>query len=89
MQVPYDEGIANHIGPESCAGAREGLGEAFELECRRGPHSTLMPANLITLSHFAVSSAIPFGDTSALIDELHVEGSGSDQPQPFKVGRSP
>ena len=29
MQVPYDEGVANRIGPESCAVAREGLGEAL------------------------------------------------------------
>ena len=29
MQVPYDEGVAIHIGPESCAVAREGLGEAL------------------------------------------------------------
>ena len=28
MQVHYDEGIANHIGPEPCAGAREDVGEA-------------------------------------------------------------
>ena len=28
MQVHYDEGIANHIGPEPCAGVREGVGEA-------------------------------------------------------------
>ena len=28
MQVPYDEGIANHIGPKPCAGIREGVGEA-------------------------------------------------------------
>ena len=28
MQVHYDEGVANHIGPEPCAGAREGTGEA-------------------------------------------------------------
>ena len=28
MQVHYDEGVANHIGPESCAGVREGVGEA-------------------------------------------------------------
>ena len=28
MQVRCDEGIANHIGPEPCAGAREGVGEA-------------------------------------------------------------
>ena len=29
MQVPYDEGVAIHIGPESCAVAREGIGEAL------------------------------------------------------------
>ena len=28
VQVPYDEGIANHIGPKPCAGIREGVGEA-------------------------------------------------------------
>ena len=29
MQVSYDEGVAIHIGPESCAAAREGHGEAL------------------------------------------------------------
>jgi hypothetical protein len=29
VQVPCDEGVAIHIGPESCAGAREGCGEAL------------------------------------------------------------
>jgi hypothetical protein len=29
VQVPCDEGVAIHIGPESCAGAREGFGEAL------------------------------------------------------------
>ena len=28
MQVRYDEGIANHIGPEPCADFREDVGEA-------------------------------------------------------------
>ena len=28
MQVHCDEGIANHIGPEPCAGIREDAGEA-------------------------------------------------------------
>ena len=28
MRVHCDEGVANHIGPEPCAGAREGVGEA-------------------------------------------------------------
>ena len=29
VRVHYDEGVAIHIGPESCAVAREGLGETF------------------------------------------------------------
>ena len=28
MKVHYDEGLAIHIGPEPCAGAREDVGEA-------------------------------------------------------------
>ena len=28
MQVPYGEGVANHTGPEPCAGVRKGVGEA-------------------------------------------------------------
>ena len=28
MQVHHDEGVANHIGPEPCAGIREEVGEA-------------------------------------------------------------
>jgi hypothetical protein len=29
VQVHHDEGVANRIGPESCAGIREGIGEAL------------------------------------------------------------
>jgi len=29
VQVRHDEGVATHIGPEPCAGAREGVGEAL------------------------------------------------------------
>src|SRR5262245_64803424 len=29
VKVHYDEGLANHIDPESCAVTREGLGEAL------------------------------------------------------------
>jgi hypothetical protein len=28
VEVHYDEGLANHIGPEPCAGVREDIGEA-------------------------------------------------------------
>ena len=54
MKVPYDEGVASHIGPESCASDRKGAGEALTGEsagrvlsresrlasgCRRGHQS--------------------------------------------------
>ena len=39
MRVPYDEGVANRIGPEPCAGAREGAGEASVGECTGQPLS--------------------------------------------------
>lgn len=39
MQVHYDEGIANHIGPEPCAGIREDVGEAPAGECAGQPLS--------------------------------------------------
>jgi len=29
VQVPYGEGVANHIDPESCAGGREAVREAL------------------------------------------------------------
>ena len=39
MRVPYDEGVANRIGPEPCAGAREGVREASVGECIGQPSS--------------------------------------------------
>ena len=29
MKVLYDEGVASHVGLESCVGVREGAGEAL------------------------------------------------------------
>jgi hypothetical protein len=39
VQVHYDEGVAIHIGPEPCASAREGVGEASIGECIGQPLS--------------------------------------------------
>jgi hypothetical protein len=39
VRVPYDEGVANRIGPEPRAGAREGTGEAAVGECIGQPLS--------------------------------------------------
>jgi hypothetical protein len=39
VEVHYDKGLAIHIGPEPCAGAREGVGEASAGECIGQPLS--------------------------------------------------
>ena len=39
MKVRHDEGVANRIGPEPCAGASEGTGEASVGECIGQPLS--------------------------------------------------
>ena len=39
MKVRYDEGIANHIGPEPCTAGREARGEASAGECTGQPLS--------------------------------------------------
>ena len=47
MKVRHDEGVANRIGPEPCAGACEGTGEASAGECtgqRMEPRKTLSRA---------------------------------------------
>jgi len=36
VQVPYDEGVAIHIGPESCAVAREGVDSENPVHLTRG-----------------------------------------------------
>jgi hypothetical protein len=36
MKVPYDEGLAPHIGPESCVYARKGISEALTGGMRAG-----------------------------------------------------
>ena len=52
MQVHHDEGVANRIDPESCAGAREGIGEALTGERIGQPlsrESTLIPGADVVL----------------------------------------
>ena len=46
MKVHHDEGVANHIDPESCAVTREGLGEALTGE-RIGQPSSRERGNIL------------------------------------------
>jgi len=43
VQVHHDEGVANHIEPESCAAVREGSCEALTGECTGQPLSRESP----------------------------------------------
>ncbi len=54
MQVHCDEGVANHIGPKPCAGAREDVGEASAGE-RIGQPSSL--ENILSPGADAVDKA--------------------------------
>src|SRR3954447_26876911 len=45
VQVHYGEGVAIHIGPEPCAGLREGVGEASVGECIGQPLSREIVVN--------------------------------------------
>ena len=45
MKVHYDEGLANRIGLEPCAGAREGTGEASAGVCAGQPLSRERPSS--------------------------------------------
>jgi hypothetical protein len=45
MKESYSEGLASHTGPESCAGAREGTGEALT-----GVHTGQVLSSEITTS---------------------------------------
>ena len=61
MQVHHDEGVANRIDPESCADAREGIGEALTGERIGQPlsrESTLIPgADVVPLTEGTTETA--------------------------------
>jgi hypothetical protein len=53
MRESHDEGLASHIGPESCGGVREGVAEALTGESMDW---VLSPENLIVRSADGVMS---------------------------------
>jgi hypothetical protein len=75
VQVPRDEGIASRIGPEPCAGIREGVGEASA-----GEH-TGQPLSRENLSN-------PGADVFE-ITEGHTDGRDIASVRPTRRGRRP
>ena len=75
MKVPCDEGLANHIGPESCAGGREAVGEALT-GVRVG--QPLSGERLHVRSADALQSAE--GNTGGALCECHSGSASSEDP---------
>ena len=75
MKVHHDEGVANHIDPESCAGTREGTGEALTGERIGQPSSR---ESLIVPSADVVENT-----------EGNTDGRASASARPTRRGRRP
>jgi len=75
VRVHYDEGIANHIGPEPCAVVREDLGEASVGECIGQPLSREIGLFL--------------GADAVLLAEGDMDGCAIASTHPARRGRRP
>jgi hypothetical protein len=75
VQVPYDEGVTTHIGPEPCAGACEGTGEASAGVCAGQPLSR--------------ESGLFSGADAVLLAEGNTEGRVSVRALKTRRGRRP
>jgi hypothetical protein len=93
VEVPCDEGVAIHIGPESCAVAREGHGEALTGGCIGQPSSrervlSWVPTPCIwwKATHPSASSRAPddraWSKTLACAD-APCTGTGRSRDRPF------
>ncbi len=75
VKVHGDEGLANHIGPESCVGPREGAGEALTGERTGQPLSREI--------------AFILGADSVINEEGKTTGHASASVSPTRRGRRP
>jgi len=101
VQVHHDEGVANRIDPESCADAREGIGEALTGERIGQPlsrESTLIPgADVVPLTKATRMGAITRAprrpgvvlDTGMCARSLLGTGRSHGRPAPHACGTGP
>src|SRR5262249_8497831 len=75
VRVHYDEGVAIHIGPESCAGGREAVREALTGKCAGQP---------LSRERDDIPGAHPARD-----GEAQTKGPRMQRPQTPRGGRSP
>ena len=104
MQVHYDEGAANHIGPEPCADVREGVGEASVGERIGQPLSResliFLEADVVKITEGNMESAIsralfhsgvvedPGMCGSSLRGNREASGSTGGWTPPVRVGKA-
>jgi transposase len=93
VKVPYDEGIANHIGPESCTGGREAVREALT-GVRVG--QPLSDETLLNRSAHAIQSAegnmvrcafASAGQLRAVCRPWHARTSSDREPRGLRSAR--
>ena len=95
MKVPCDEGVAIHIGPKSCAVAREGLGEALTGERIGQPssrESLIFPdADVVRITEGNMGSAITRALTQSGVveDPEHVRKLFAREPGDLQLDHSP
>jgi hypothetical protein len=99
MEVPYVEGLATRDGPESCAGAREGAGEALTGEpvgrvlSRENPiYSGVLTAWTCRKATLLGSRSREPGRPHAVVDLAHASeaprtGTGRSQGRLVEEGR--
>ena len=97
MQVHHDEGAAIHIGPEPCAGIREGVGEASAGERIGQPlsrESLIFPdADVVEITEGNMGSAITRAPVrSGVVEDPGMCGSslhGNREISGSACGRTP
>jgi hypothetical protein len=96
VRVRYDEGVAIHIGPEPCAGTREGVGEASVGERIGQPLSReriLIPdADAVNLAEGDMDRRAIFASAGPIRRGLrpwHVRTLLAREPGGLVVGRRP
>jgi hypothetical protein len=88
VQVHYDEGVANRIGPESCAVAREGNSEASTGErtgqplSRESPLISLPQLGLLRAAYNHPESLAP------MLDAVRRHLDGGQQPPQIMHGNT-
>jgi hypothetical protein len=97
MKELYEEGIANHLGPEPCAGVREGVGEASvgvragrDMEPRKclfqGADAFVPRGRQQAWRRHRESPGHPAGSKTPARTETHCTGTGRSRRRPCDEG---